>query len=144
MKNLKKFQDFINENVGKFGKQGGQYLEIEPVENGLYLHITKEGREEAEENKEDEKKKLSDMNLWDYFEDIQVNSEWMYHFDMGEAGFGLTNAPGFTYQYYVDDEGDITNKNQEENSEVYWFPNYMVEDFCETLLEEGKVFFTKA
>lgn len=138
MKNIKGFFEFINEGNTKFN-HSGRYIELEVDPNGLWVILTEEGRKEAEENKDDEKHRLCENNFYEYFEDIQANSEWLYFDDMGEAGFGLTNAPGFTVgvsDYLTDDVDD--------DAEVYWFPNYMVENFCETLIEEGKVFFTLA
>lgn len=142
MKNIKGFFEFINENINN--NHSGRYIELEVVPNGLWLHLTEEGRKEAEENKDDENHCLCENNFYEYFEDIQVNSEWLYHHDMGTAGFGLTEAPGFTDGYYIDDDGELTDKGHEFNSEAYWFPNYMVENFCETLMQEGKVFFDLA
>lgn len=143
MKNIKGFFEFINEAYEKNEEWRGRYLKLEVVPNGLIVHLTEEGRKEAEENKDNESHCLCENNFYEYFEDIQVNSEWLYHHDIGTAGFGLTEAPGFTDGYYMDDDGELTDKGHDD-SEVYWFPNYMVENFCETLLKEGEVFFSKA
>lgn len=136
MKNLKKFFEFINEN-NNTNNASGRYITLETTSDGLWLHITPEGKQEMDEN-------FTEDKFWNIFEDIQVNSEWMYHDDIGEAGFGLTSAPGFTDGYFIDDDGNLSDEGHEEDSEVYWFPNYQVESFTETLITEGKVFFDKA
>ena len=146
MKNLKNFNEFINEEYGVINREKEyhgnveqfRYLDIEVVKNGLWLHLNEDGKKEAEEENNLNWEKFSD-----YFDDIQGNSEYRYFDDIGEAGFGLTSAPGITDGYYYNDDGKLTD-DENEDSNVYWFPNYMVEDFTETLLEKGKVFFERA
>lgn len=146
MKNLKNFTEFINEEFGVIDRekeyhgdvQHFRYLDIEVVKNGLWLHLNDDGKRESEE--EDN---LNWEKFDEYFEDIQGNSEYRYFDDIGEVGFGLTSAPGITDGYYYDDDGKLTDADHED-SEVYWFPNYQVEDFTETLKNEGKVFFERA
>jgi hypothetical protein len=140
MKILKKFDTFINENkltensennLKKFGK----YLTLEKFENFLKIYLTDEGKEKASEDG------LSCDNFWDFFEDIQVNSEFTYIDNLGEVGFGLTEAPGFLYGYSLNDNG----KYEEDFSgaEVYYDNDYMIKDFCETLIEKGFKIFRK-
>ena len=146
MKNLKKFNEFINEEFGVIDREKEyhgnvehyRFLDIEKLPEGLMIYLNDDGKLENDENDN-----LNENNFSDYFEDIQGNSEYMFHFDLGEAGFGLTDAPGITDGYFFDDDGKFTD-GEHENSEVYWFPNYMVEDFTEMLKKYGKVFFTKA
>jgi len=125
--------DIVKEGVSNI--ENYRYLNIEKLPNGLMIHLNDEGKEESE--------KLTEQNFYDLFEDVQGNSEYKYFDDIGEAGFGLTSAPGITDGYYFDDDGDLTSGDHTD-AEVYWFPNYMVEDFTKTLIEEGKVFFVKA
>lgn len=51
----------------------------------------------------------------------------------------LTDAPIVTDDFTLDDAGKY-----EVNGRVWWFPNYMMEDPVETLLEKGAVVFTCA
>jgi hypothetical protein len=147
MKNLKKFSEFINEEFGEVDREHefhgnihhGRYLDLEKVQNGLWIHLNDDGKQKNEEDQD-----LIEQNFWDYFESIEVNSEWKYINDLGEAGFGLTQAPGFTDGYYIDDNGKLTDKGNETDSNVYYYDNYMITDFTDKLKEEGKVFFQKA
>lgn len=128
--------DVVNEKLIKENLDSGyegRYIKIEPVDGGLWLHLTEEGREELENND------INEDRFYDLFDDVRGNSEWEYHSDMGEAGFGLTNAPGFTDGYVYEDNGEL--EAVDDTAKIYWFPNYMVESFVETLKDEGKVFF---
>ena len=125
--------DIVKEDVSNI--EHYRYLDIEKLPNGLMIHLNDEGKSEIEN--------LTEQNFYDFFEDVQGNSEYRYFDDMGEAGLGLTSAPGITDGYYFDDNGDLTN-GEHTDAEVYWFPDYMVEDFTETLKEKGKAFFVKA
>jgi len=116
------------------GREAFQYLDIEKVSNGLWLYIN-EGTEEYED--------LTEMTFSDIFDDVQGNSEYMYFFDVGEAGFGLTSAPGITDGYYYGDDGELT-EGEHTDSELYYYPDYAVTDFTEELRTKGKVFFNKA
>lgn len=51
----------------------------------------------------------------------------------------LTDAPMFSDEVNVADDGTV-----EVIGSVWWFPNYMVENFAKTLVETGRVTFTKA
>lgn len=132
MKYIKTFEAY---NANR--TEGGKYLSLEFLTNGLKVSLTDEGKEKALEDG------LNIDNFWDYFEDIHVNSELSYHANLGDSGLGLTSAEGITDGYYVNDDGNWTDEGHED-AELYWFPNYEVEDFCETLLKDGSVFFTKA
>jgi len=125
--------DIVKENVSDI--ENYRYLNIEKLSDGLMIYLNEEGKEESED--------LTEQNFYDLFDDVQGNSEYRYFDDLGEAGLGLTSAPGITDGYYFDDDGNLTDGDNTD-SEVYWFPNYMVEDFTKTLREKGKVFFVKA
>lgn len=156
MKNLKNFTDFVNEEFGEIDREHeylvnntdivhGRFLDLEKVSNGLWIHLNDHGKKENEE--EDN---LIEQNFCDYFEDIAANSEWKYIDNLGEAGFGLTGAPGITYGYeYIDDdvvskptEGPTAETSTDDNG-IYYYNNYMITDFTDKLKEEGKVFFQK-
>lgn len=132
--------DVVNENLSSDNNYNGRYVNLEVVENGLWIHLTDEGREELNDIIE-RKHEYLDYEFYELFDDIRANSVWLYHDDMGEAGFGLTNAPGFTYEYVTGDDGELELVTPDSEGKIYWFPNYMVESFVETLLSEGKVFF---
>lgn len=51
----------------------------------------------------------------------------------------LTDAPILTDDLTIADNGDATV-----HGNVWWFPNYMVENFMETLIEKGSVIFQSA
>jgi hypothetical protein len=146
MKNIKKFNEFINEYfiIGDDNEYHGElerwkFLNLEKTENGLWIYLNKNGKKENEE--EDN---LNYDKFWDYFEDIDGNSDWLYFDDLGKAGFGLTSAPGFTVGYYYDDNGELTNRdNGNTDSDIYYYDNYMITDFTDKLKEYGKVFFQK-
>jgi hypothetical protein len=57
------------------------------------------------------------------------------------AFIGLTEAPALGYGAMYDDIDDIEPSNYEE---LWWFPNYMVESFAETLRDAGEVVFRHA
>ena len=161
MKNLKNFDYCINQSTEnssdwednpsnfeptpsvqpdrtKDWEYSGNYLDLEILPNGLWIHLNEDGKLKNEEDDD-----LTQQNFWDYFEDIEGNSDWKYIDDMGEAGFGLTQAPGIIQGYYIDDNSKLTD-DEDENSKVYYYDNYMINDFTDKLKENGKVFFHKA
>lgn len=52
---------------------------------------------------------------------------------------GLTDAPIVTDDRTIEDDGTVVV-----NGDVWWFPNYMVENFADTLIKNGRVTFTLA
>lgn len=123
-------------------KRSFRYLTIEEFKNGLQISLNEEGIELVKELKEDGK---SEFDIWyELFEDVRGNSEYIFHDDMGESGFGMTSAEGITDGYYNSDSGDGYETDYPESAKVYWFPNYMIISSLDKMYEEGKVFFTKA
>lgn len=121
-----------------------RYLDIQKVKNGLKVSLNEEGMEEVKELKDDGK---SDWDIWyDLFEGVQGNSEYIFHRDMGESGFGLTNAEGITDGYYYEgeDRHNLYKTDYPKSAKIYWFPNYMVESSLDTMLKNGSVIFTEA
>lgn len=130
------------------------YLSLEVVDNGLILRLTQAGKREIkylmpegfrtndDKNFVDHVHFCQHVDFVDFFEQIRCNSDFIYFDDIGEAGFGLTSAPGITDGYYYDDNGELIYENI--YSEVYWYPNYMITDFIEELYTTGKTFFQKA
>jgi hypothetical protein len=138
MNHLKDYDSFhLNENAGG-NVEHYRYLDIEKVEDGLKISLNEAGKQ----NVEDEGG-IEESKFYDYFEDVRGNSEYIYFEDMGDAGFGLTSAPGITDGYEYNDDGELTDEGHTD-SEVYWFPNYMIRDFTQDMLEDGYVIFTKA
>lgn len=125
------------------------YLSLEVVDDGLILRLTQAGKREIKDlmpegfKKKDYPYFYHYVDFYDFFEQIRCNSEFMYFDDMGEAGFGLTSAPGITEGYYLDDDAELTDKGHDDSA-VYWYPNYMITDFIEELYTTGKTFFQKA
>jgi|ADurb_Met_03_Slu_FD_contig_31_747527_length_420_multi_1_in_0_out_0_1 hypothetical protein len=52
---------------------------------------------------------------------------------------GLTEAPIVTDDRTIEDDGKVVV-----NGNVWWFPNYMVENFADTLIQNGRVTFMLA
>jgi hypothetical protein len=123
-------------------KRNFRYLTIEEFKNGLQISLNEEGIELVKELKEDGK---SEFDIWyELFEDVRGNSEYIFHDDMGESGFGMTSAEGITDGYFNSDSGDGYETDYPESAKIYWFPNYMIISSLDKMYEEGKVFFTKA
>lgn len=118
-----------------------RYINIEKLPHALKISLNKEGKELIEEQKEQDH---PDSSIWaDLFEDVQGNSEYLFHYDMGDAGFGLTSAEGITDGYHYSDNGEYET-DYPESAEVYWFPNYQIESSIDTLLKDGFVEFDRA
>jgi len=137
-------------NLGKASsggsmKSGGEagrefeYLRLVPHKNGLEIFLTKEGKEKVKEDG------ITFANAWEYFEDIEGNSEYKYHVSMGDSGFGMTEAEGITdgYEPSEDVAGEWETRFPE-SAKVYWFPNYMIKFWGDILKDEGVVFFNSA
>ncbi len=113
----------------------GRYLKIVKKGNKLCIYLTEDGKEEAKENPIDYK------SFYEYFEDVQGNSELKYWDDASESGFGLTESPVITDGYYFGDDGEIKSHK---DAHMWWFPNYQIASPFEHLTEEGEVEFIEA
>lgn len=137
MKHLKNYISFkVNENTTS-NIHEHMYLIMELLPNGLKLSLTQEGKDKVSEDG------INQNDFSDYFEDIQVNSEYMYFPNLGNVNLGLSEAPCITDGYYYDDDGKLVD-DEHDDSVVYWYPNYMVSDFTDILVNDGSVFFQKA
>ncbi len=119
-------------------------MTLQKVKNGLKISLNEDGIEEVKDLKENEK---SDIDIWsELFDDVQGNSEYIFHPDMGESGFGMTSAEGITDGYYYEgeDRNNLYKTDYPQSAKVYWFPNYMVESSLDTMIEDGEVVFTEA
>ncbi len=112
----------------------GRYITLEEVQGGLRIRLNKEGKKEAKTAD------FSEEKFYEFFEDVAANSEYLYFM---ESPLGLTNAPVITDGYYYDDNGNFTHKGNE-NSKVWWYPDYFVKDFTEELKLTGETFFQSA
>ncbi len=118
-----------------------RYIDITPTENGLQLSLNEEGIEEVNDLKADEK---SDAEIWyELFDDVQGNSEYNFHANMGDSGFGLTDAEGITDGYYMGDDSEYVT-DYPKSAKVYWFPDYMIKSPLDEMMENGKVVFDES
>jgi len=121
----------------------GRYITLEVLPNkNLKLTITDEGREEISDNLDDfamghedaaspEDISYADWNLSNLLEDITVNSEYNYVDDLGEAGFGLTSAPGIIMGN-MNDNGDW-----EDDCLVWYFDNYAIYSIVDAMMNRN-------
>ena len=121
----------------KQSKREFRYLILEPDPNGLWIHLTSEGKEELENTEE-----ITDDNFYDLFEDVQGNSEYIFHSDLGQSGLGLTEAPGITDGYIMNDNGSDYEEYYDSGI-IYIYPDSYKKSFMEDLFFNGKVFFKK-
>lgn len=123
-------------------KNNFRYITLEELNNGLKVSLNEEGVELVKELKDEGK---SDYEIWyELFEDVRANSEYIFHDDIGESGFGLTDSEGITDGYFYSDNGDGFETEYPESAKVYWFPNYMISSPLDIMIESGDVIFTKA
>ena len=100
-----------------------KFLELVPQKNGLKIILSAEGKEEIKELREQYPKWNNDDIFFELFDTIRGNSEYDYHPDGGEAGFGLTNAPMITDGYYPSESGRGYDTDYPESAEVYYYDN---------------------
>ena len=133
---VKTFENF------RFGgeSESGKYVKLDVKNNSLAISLTAQGIVEVKDVMQDKNKRTEFDIFPELFEDIQVNTDYDYFPDLGEAGFGLTEAPGFIYGYGIGDTGEYT---ETEESEIYYYNNYMIEDFVKLLSEGNTVYFVK-
>ena len=136
---IKKWKQF-NENISEESiLDENEYLKIFTVDNGIKLELTQEGKDFL---KDIESEIESELPFIDIFETISNNSELSFIVDLGEAGFGLTSAPGITDGYYYDDDGVFTD-NDNDNSRVYYYDNYMIKSFLMELYKGNEIIFNE-
>lgn len=131
---IKKYEQFIKEEFSY--NQEGAFVGVKFISNSMELYLTNEGKEKIKEDKD-----LDELNFFDeYFEDIQVNSDIEFASDLGEAGLGLTEAPGFMVNYDIDDKGQHVETS---DSKLYYYNDYMLYNFLEVLKRDGVVIFNE-
>ena len=124
------------EKGGKVGQEF-RYLKLIPKENGLEVKLTKEGKAKVKEDG------LTYGNADEYFEDVQGNSEYIYHNDLGQSGLGMTSGEGITDGYHYADGGEYETEFSE-SAKLYWFPNHQIQFWGDILKDDGSVFFMEA
>jgi hypothetical protein len=111
------------------------YATLTQLKNGnLEISLGKDGFEEIADLRADGKRTDDDILLSlieNYFGNGYNNLTGMV---------GLTDSLIIGYGWDLTDEG---NWELIEGSQTWWFPNYMVENPLETLINEGKVIFKK-
>jgi hypothetical protein len=108
-------------------------FKIEELENGnLKLSIDACDREELTEIMQ---WYLENDVLSELLESYRCNGGYSPVFD-----YGLTDAPGIVDTLYYDDNEDVAPTY----NKLWWFPNYMLESFAQTLHDNLSVIFTKA
>ncbi len=141
-KKLKRFletgkYDLYGSSEMKHGGEAGQefeYIKLVPKEHGLEVQLTKEGIQKIKEDG------ITYQNADEYFEDIQGNSEFIYHNNLGDSGLGMTEAEGITDGYYFGDEGGYKTDHPD-SAKLYYFNDYAIRFWGDDLKEEGKAFF---
>jgi hypothetical protein len=121
---------------------GGNWLSVEGNKNRLVLRLTEDAFSEIEDYRE---RGLSDDDIMhNLFEDISANSDLTYHTNLGEAGFGLTDAEGVTKSYFMDDDGEWREDYRyPDDAQVYYHNDYMLKSPIDALLE-GELVLTGA
>lgn len=120
----------------------GRYISLDITPNGnLKITLNEDARAEVLEMRDDDKSESEIM--YDLFDDVRGNSELMYFDDAGEQGFGMTSAPCITDGYYYDDDGELTDEGHED-SELYYFNDYMISSFIDKMIDDGYVVFDRA
>lgn len=111
-------------------------MKFEITENGNLKIISEaEDKEMLEENKA--RHNADDIgSLCDLLEDTGWRPNGRLYDVRPEWIGALTDAPILTDGLTIEDNGDATV-----HGNVWWFPNYMVENFMETLIEKGSVIF---
>lgn len=94
-----------------------------------------------EPNERDEFRELSRQDRWSYVAECLCRDHGATLTDGDETPIGLTSADCVVFLDYSDDMDDMP---PQDGAPIYWFPNYMIEDFLETLADTGEVIFEGA
>src|ERR1035437_6253449 len=115
---ITKFKIFEN----YYDVQNYKYLNLEQLENGdLKISLNNDGITEVDDYGIDE------IKFYNFFEDIQGNSDYIYFDNLGESGLGLSDAPCITDGYYIDDNAEMSN-DRNDDSEIFIHYNYVTTD----------------
>lgn len=135
MKHIKTRISYIKENHNNITT--GHYLILEPKKNGLKISLTPEGVEYVNDINTEMVAGFEDM-----FDDIQANSEYIFHYNIGQSGFGLTDAEGITDGYMLNDDGEY--EATDSTAKVYYYANYAVRNFIADFKDYGFTLFNIA
>lgn len=128
MKHIKTYERYYNDEIMHY-----RYLNLQLVENGnLKISLNDEGTEKAQEDGIDE------VEFYEFFEDVEGNSDYKYFDNLGESGLGMSDAPCIVDGYYYGDDGETSLY---EDSEIFMYYDYYKKDFTKELLENGYVIF---
>lgn len=134
---IKSYYSFLNEKILDYINiyQSFRYLDFEILENGnLKIILNDEGKKEVDDNG------ISENNFYDYFDDIQGNSEFRYYNNVSDLGM-MSEAPAIIYGVNFNDNGDyILTKD----SIIWIYNDYVIKDFTEDLVEQGYVIFNNS
>jgi len=117
--------------------QKGNYTDFEILPNGdLKITLNPEGKIELTETQEQYKDSWNDFDLFYNIIDYHLCNGWtrLYPEDVG----ALTESPILSQDVSYNDNGDI-----ETVGDIFWYPNYQVENLAEKLLENGYLIFSK-
>lgn len=94
--------------------------------NALEVSLTKKGKNEFKRLK-----LIETIDGQEFFNEDKIDllmdgiEGLIFHFNLGESGFGMTSAPGFVY----------------EDDEVWYFNDYAIRSFVEDLNTNNKAIF---
>lgn len=117
-------------------KTESTYINFEELPDGsLKITLTDEGREELTERKEND----NYMGIWSsLLEETQCNGS--YGLVTPDEVGALTDSIIIVNNVDINDEGDFV---EHEDTKYWWFPNYMVIDELQELLDNNEVIFSK-
>ena len=132
MKHIKQFEGYTG------GVEQYRYINLERMKNGdLKISLNEDGIENAKDDGG-----ITEHSFGtDYFDDVQGNSHWLYFDNMSNYNLGMSSAPCITDGFYFNEHNKLTDKKNFRDSEIFWYPNYMIYDFAEELYNDGYVIF---
>jgi hypothetical protein len=107
---------------------------IETVNGNLSITLTAEGILELQTACQSE---YGDFAFYSLMESIEANSSFKYFADADTLG-QMSNAPVFVENHVIEDDGTYTF------SDLWYYKDYMVFNFSNTLIAGGEIIFTKA
>jgi len=106
----------------------------ENAEGNLSVILTKKGILELKTACQSE---YGDFAFYSLMESIEANSSFKYFADADTLG-QMSNAPVFVDNHVIEDDGTYTF------SDLWYYKDYMVFNFSNTLIAGGEIIFTKA
>lgn len=112
-----------------------KYTEFEVLPDALVIHLTDEGREEAEYQKREYGEFKSDDNIFENLIEHQLANGWHM---INDTWGDLTEGPRLTQTAIIDDNGDYVSIY-----DCYYFNFYEIHSPLVPLLACGNVHFTR-